>query len=143
MMTVLLTGNVGQDPEVRATSSGMTVLRLRVASNDRQQVDGQWQDVATWVSVDVVGKRAENLSRVIQKGTKVNIRGTLQQRAYARKDGSKGFALDCRADGVEILSGGKPFHERTQAPRAEKPEFDHDHTYSMGHGGDDGNDIPF
>ena len=145
MIHAVIVGNIGQEPELRSTAGGMSVLRLRVAANNRQQVDGEWRDVPTWVSVDLVGKRAESLSKVAQKGTRVAVRGVLYQREYARKDGSKGLALDCRADDVELLGGGKPAGEARPAPRAERPEFDHDHTYSMGFsaGNDDGSDIPF
>ena len=52
---VMLIGNVGNDPEIRATSSGARVAKLSVATNrswsDRsgqQQEKTEWHDIVVW-----------------------------------------------------------------------------------------------
>jgi len=44
---VIITGNLTRDPELRATGSGMNVLKLGVAVNDRRknQSTGEWEEV--------------------------------------------------------------------------------------------------
>ena len=42
---VFLLGNVGKDPEIRATQGGMTIASFTLATADRQKgQDGQWTD---------------------------------------------------------------------------------------------------
>lgn len=57
--TVAISGNLGRDPELRATQTGTQVLRFSVCVNERRKVGDEWQDVPNWVDVTVFGKRAE------------------------------------------------------------------------------------
>jgi single-strand DNA-binding protein len=106
MIHAIVNGNLGADPETKSLPDGTTIVRLRVASSHRAKVNGEWGDVTTWVSVDVWGKRGETLARLLAKGSKVSVRGTLAVREYDKKDGSRGFSVECRADDVELMGGG-------------------------------------
>lgn len=103
MIHATVIGNLGKDPERRNMGDGTAVLRLTVASNSRQKVGNEWKSVPTWVSVDLVGKRAESLANILHKGSQVAVRGSLALREYDRRDGTKGQSLDMRADEVELL----------------------------------------
>ena len=67
---VTITGNLTRDPEVRSTQSGMAIMRLGVAVNDRRknQQTGEWEDVPNFIDCVMFGTRAENVSRYIRKG---------------------------------------------------------------------------
>ncbi len=62
---VMLLGNLGADPELKMTSGGQAVLKLRLATSetylDRNKVR---QERTEWHSVVVWGKRAEALGKV-------------------------------------------------------------------------------
>lgn len=150
-------GHLGADAELRYTDSGMAVLRLRVAVQDRQKVEGEWKDVPIWCSVDVVGKRAESLAKVnLKKGSRVTVRGTLHQRRYERRDG-KGWdaSLDVRADDVGLVGDRRETSQAAHAPRQAEVEttqarrtpepvqqgFGNDDAYADGFGANE--DIPF
>ncbi len=46
---VILVGNVGQDPEVKYTASGVPAAKLSVATNERfKDRNDQWQDRTEW-----------------------------------------------------------------------------------------------
>ncbi len=46
---VLLLGNVGKDPEIRATAGGMTIASFTLATADRQKdAQGNWADKTEW-----------------------------------------------------------------------------------------------
>jgi len=140
MIHAVVRGSLGADAELRFTDGGLAILRFRIASNDRQQVDGEWRDVPTWVSVDVVGKRAEGLSKVLTRGYGVLASGPLQQREFVRKDGTKGTSLDLRANEIELLgppknTGGVRGERQLQQPAASQ-------TTARSGGGGFGADVP-
>jgi len=134
MIHAVVNGNLGADPETKSLPDGTTVVRLRVASSHRAKVNGEWGDVTTWVSVDVWGKRGETLARLLTKGSKVSVRGTLAVREYDKKDGSRGFSVECRADDVELMGGGAG--KRGDSGHAQTAA-------SSGHYDDDASSIPF
>ena len=105
MIHVVVNGNLGADGEIKALPSGGSVLRLRVASSDRDKVDGDWTDVTTWVTVAVFGTRVESLARLCVKGTKISARGKLAVREYDKRDGSRGYSVEVKADDVELMGG--------------------------------------
>ncbi len=103
MIHAVVIGNLGADPELKYGQDGTPILNLRVAASSRQKVDGEWKDVATWCSVAVFGKRGESLAKILDKGTRVAVRGALSVREYDKRDGGRGYSIDVRADEVELL----------------------------------------
>ncbi len=103
---VVITGNLTRDPELRSTGSGMSVLKLGVAVNDRRknQQSGEWEDVPNFVDVTVFGARGEALSRFLNKGSKVAIEGKLRWSQWENPQGEKRSKLEVIADEVEFLS---------------------------------------
>lgn len=105
---VMLLGNLGADPELRSTNSGESVLRLRLATNERYlDRDKNWQDRTEWHSVVVWGKRAEALHRILSKGSNLFIEGSLRTSSYDDKEGVKRYKTEIVAKEI-ILTGGKP-----------------------------------
>ncbi len=103
---VVITGNLTRDPELRSTNSGMSVLKMGVAVNDRRknQQTGEWEDVPNFVDVTVFGARGEALSRFLNKGSKVAIEGKLRWSQWENPQGEKRSKLEVIADEVEFLS---------------------------------------
>ena len=130
---VVITGNLTRDPELRSTGSGMSVLKLGVAVNDRRknQQSGEWEDVPNFVDVTVFGARGEALSRFLSKGSKVAIEGKLRWSQWENPQGEKRSKLEVVADEVEFLSsrdgGSTGGYSGQSAPAPE----------------DDGEEIPF
>ena len=103
---VMLLGNLGQDPELRMTSGGQAVLKLRLATSetylDRNKVR---QERTEWHSVVVWGKRAEALSKFLTKGSRIFVEGGLRTSSYDDKEGHKRYRTEIVAQNI-ILSGG-------------------------------------
>ena len=103
---VMLLGNLGQDPELRMTSGGQAVLKLRLATSetylDRNKVR---QERTEWHSVVVWGKRAEALSKFLTKGSRIFVEGGLRTSSYDDKEGHKRYRTEVVAQNI-ILSGG-------------------------------------
>jgi primosomal replication protein N len=57
---VILVGNLGKDPEVKYTPSGMAVARFTLATNERyKDKDGNWQDKTEWHNLVAFQRTAE------------------------------------------------------------------------------------
>lgn len=103
---VILLGTLGADPEFRATQGGQGLLRIRMATNESFVKEGRRETRAEWHTVVVWGKRAEALSKILQKGRTVMVEGKLQTRSWEDKDGNKRYSTEVNAWNV-ILCGGR------------------------------------
>lgn len=115
--SVIITGNVTRDAELRYTAAQKPVLGFTVACN-RQGQDGQ--SAADFFPVVLWGKSAEALEKYLTKGKSVLVKGRLQTRSYETKTGEKRNVTEIIADsfgGVELLGGG----ERAQGGYTQQP----------------------
>ena len=103
---VMLTGNLTRDCELRTTASGSTVLSFGIAVNDRRKnQNGEWEDYANFVDLNLFGRRAEALAQYLTKGTKVAIEGKLHYSSWEdRNGGGRRSKLDVNVDEIEFLS---------------------------------------
>src|SRR5512145_351244 len=105
---VMLFGNLGADPELRTTSGGQAVLKLRLATSesylDRNRTR---QERTEWHSVVVWGRRAEALSRILNKGSRLFVEGAIRTSTYDDKEGNKRYRTEIVANNI-ILGGGAP-----------------------------------
>lgn len=101
---VVLTGNLTKDPELRQTGSGLSVLSIRLAFNDRRknQSTGEWENVPNFIDVTVFGSRGEALARYLQKGTAIGVDGRLRWREWETPDGAKRQAHEVIADDIDF-----------------------------------------
>lgn len=111
---VNISGNLGTEPELRATSGGMAVLSFQVAVSDRvKQQDGTWTDRPNWVSCTMFGTRAEKLAQYLHKGMKVAIEGKLRYSQW-EKDGQRRSKLEVIAEELEFMSRQDGGQQQTQ-----------------------------
>lgn len=108
MNLVVISGNLTRDPDMRQTASGMEILKLGVAVNDRaKNKDGEWEDVPNFFDVTVFGKRASTLSGRLAKGAKVHISGRLKWSQW-EKGGEKRSKVEIIANDVEFDRKAEP-----------------------------------
>jgi single-strand DNA-binding protein len=104
---VMLLGNLGADPELRMGASGTAVLKLRLATTETYlDKSNTRQEKTEWHSVTVFGKRAEGLSKILNKGSRIFIEGKLSTSTY-EKDGEKRYRTEIIAQGVYLAGGGR------------------------------------
>lgn len=103
---VVISGNLTRDPELRSTSSGMAVLSLRMAVNDRRKNSqtGEWEDAPNYVDVTVFGQRGESLARFLSKGSKIAVDGKLRWSEWESQQGDKRSKLEVIADDIDFMS---------------------------------------
>lgn len=103
---ITLIGNLGRDPEMRYTPTGVPVTSFTVAVNRRwTSQDGQLQDKTTWFRVTAWRKLAENASQYLTKGSKVLVVGTVEDpQAYIDREGQPRASLEVTAQDIRFLS---------------------------------------
>lgn len=104
---VTISGNLGRDPELRSTASGMQVLSFAMCVSTRQKVGGEWKDKPNWIDVTFFGNRAESVSGYLQKGSHVTVAGRLNQRTWETKDGQNRSKLEVICDDIDFHGGGR------------------------------------
>lgn len=102
---VVISGNLTRDPDLRSTQSGMSVLGIGVAVNDRRKnpVSGEWEDYPNFVDCIMFGARAAAVAEHLTKGAKVVIEGKLRWSQWER-DGQKRSKLEVIVDELEFMS---------------------------------------
>ena len=85
---VMLIGNVGSDPEIRATSGGARVAKLSLATNrswsDRS---GQQQEKTEWHRLTFFGRLVEIVEQYVKKGDRLYVEGRIE---YSQTEGEGG-----------------------------------------------------
>ena len=125
MNIVMLTGNLGRDPEIRTTTNGTTVANMTIATTERYKGETQTE----WHRLVAFGKTGEIAGEYLKKGSKVGIQGKIQTRTW-EKDGQKQYTTEIVVDRLEFLDS-KPRQEG-HTPPASQPGAE-----------DDDMDVPF
>ena len=103
---VILLGNLGADPELRMTNGGTAVLNIRLATSETYlDRNKQRQERTEWHRVVIWGKRAEALGKILTKGDRILVEGSLRTSSYDDKDGNKRYTTEIVATNI-VLSGG-------------------------------------
>jgi len=104
---VILLGNVGKDPEIRATASGMTVANFSIATTDRiKGQDGQYTDKTEWHNLVAFQRTAEIIRDYVKKGNKLYVEGRLQTSSWDDKtSGQKKYKTEIIVSDLSLLSG--------------------------------------
>ncbi len=101
---VILIGNLGKDPELRYTSSGVAVASFSVATNESwKDPEGNTQERTQWHNIVAWRKLAEICGEYLKKGGKIYLEGRLQYRNYDDKSGVKRSVTEIVMDQMLML----------------------------------------
>ena len=134
---ITLIGNLGNDPEMRYTPSGVPVTSFSLAVTKRWTgQDGQRQEKTLWFRVSAWRKTAENVNQYLTKGSKVLVVGELEEaRAYTDREGNLRAALEVTAQNIQFLTPRGEQHGGAPVPAGAPGMADN--------GGMSDEDIPF
>jgi len=104
---VILLGNVGKDPEVRSTASGVQVASFTLATSDRQKdAQGNWQERTEWHNLKAFNRTAEIVRDYVKKGSKLYIEGKITTNSWDDKEtGQKRYRTEIIVNDLSLLSG--------------------------------------
>ena len=102
---VTLIGNVGVDPEVRTTESGVKVARVRLATTERMfnRQTNEATEHTEWHTITLWRSLADVVDRFVRKGSQIYIEGRLRTREWTDKDNIKRYTTEIMADDMKLL----------------------------------------
>ena len=105
---VMLIGNLGSDPELRFTPSGVQVANFSLATSESwTDKSGERQERAEWHRIVLWRRLAEVAGQYLKKGSKIYIEGKLQTRSWEDQNGQKRYTTEVVANSMEMLDGGQ------------------------------------
>lgn len=101
---ITVTGNIGNDPELRVTPQGSSVTSFSVANTPRVKKNNDWEDGETvWYRCFVWGKDATGAATELRKGTRVFLQGRFTVDTYVDKEGLERKALEINVDSYGVI----------------------------------------
>lgn len=109
---VMLIGNVGNDPEIRALASGARVAKLSLATNrswsDRS---GQQQEKTEWHRLTFFGRLVDIVEQWVHKGDRLYVEGRIEYSQTQDDQGGVRYWTDVVINEMVMLGatgGGSP-----------------------------------
>lgn len=144
---VILVGNIGQEPQVRTMGSGQKVVSFSLATSDRwrDRSTGEQKEQTEWHRVVIFNPNLVDVAeRMLQKGTKLYLEGSLRTRKWQNQSGADVFTtevvLNPFGGQMVILSGAKTMDGMGSDYTASAPTSAPREEISVS---DIGDDIPF
>jgi single-strand DNA-binding protein len=94
---VILVGNLGRDPEVRATQDGRELANLAIATSEswKDRNSGERKERTEWHRVVIFNEGLVGIAKnYLRKGSKVYIEGQLATRKWTDKDGAEKYSTE-------------------------------------------------
>ena len=110
MNKLILMGRLTADPEVRYTQDSKAVASFNFAVNRR--FDKENSDFFRCVAF---GKTAEGIEKMVKKGTKLVVAGSIQNNNYTDKNGVKRYEMQVIVDEFEFCESKGVSATNTQA----------------------------
>jgi single-strand DNA-binding protein len=138
---IILIGNLGQDPELRYTSSGVAVASFSMATSESwKDQDGNAQEKTQWHKLVAWRKLAEIVGEYLKKGSKVYVEGRIQYRSYDDKNGVKRDITEIVVDQMLMLDSKGASHTNASSAGSAAPSLQQPVEES---GPDKVDDLPF
>lgn len=119
---VVLAGNLGRDPELRTTKTGMSVCEVGLAINNKRKEGEDWKTETIWLDVTFWDNTAELLCQYCRKGSCILVEGRLTEDRWQDKEGNKRSKIKVTANRLQFLdrkeAGGQPTSQPTALPPA-------------------------
>lgn len=110
---VILVGNVGQDPEIRATQNGKEIANLSLATSDswKDKSTGEKKENTQWHRIVIFNENLVNVVKsYIKKGSKLYVEGSLQTRKWTDSNGVEKYSTEVvlqNFNGTIVMLGNK------------------------------------
>ncbi len=119
----ILIGNLGKDPEIRYTPSGLGVANFNIATSETwTNKEGQKETRTEWHRIVAFGKLAEICGEYLSKGRQVYIEGRIQTRDWEDQSGVKRYTTEIVASQMLML-GSREFGDTSRSQSPPVPDF--------------------
>lgn len=97
---IILTGNLGQDPEMSYTKNGKPVTKFSLGVHQGKEKPTMWVNVECW------NELAEQCNEKLNKGTRIEVTGRLVQDVWTDREGKKRYTFKTVAQTIHALKRG-------------------------------------
>ena len=120
---VILIGNLGSDPEVRYTPSGVAVAQFNIATSEewKDKDSGEKRERTEWHRIVAWRRLGEICGEYLSKGQQVYVEGRIQTNTWEDKEGNKRYTTEIIANTVQFL--GKRESSESARPRSTTPAY--------------------
>lgn len=94
-------GRFTDNPQLKKTNNGTSVLTFTLAVDRRYQKQGEEKQV-DYIDCVAWKNTAETIAKYFLKGNKIGVVGNIQTRSYEDKNGNKRKATECVIDGFDF-----------------------------------------
>lgn len=112
MNKVILIGRLTKEPELRTTSTGVSVVANSIAVN-RKFKNQNGEIEADFINFVAFGATAELIGDYVDKGHLLGIEGRIQTRNYQNENGDKVYVTEVVAENIYFLQGKKEQKQET------------------------------
>ena len=120
---VTLVGNLGQDPELKYTTSGKATTTLSLATSEKWVGnDGQMQEKTEWHRVVLWEKMAENAAKYLRKGSMVLFVGKNATRCWEDQQGVKKYTTEIIAKEMKFIGGNQQGQQNHAPAQQARPQ---------------------
>ena len=107
---VTLIGRLVKKPELRESEGGLNYLKATIAvQSNYKNKDGDYE--VEFLEFTAFGKTAQNLAKYCDKGSMINVLGSLSNNVYTDKKGINHYQISIIANQVNFLSRGNKKEE--------------------------------
>lgn len=118
MRKMIVSGHLGNDPEIKTTNRGTQYTTFRIANHEYTDAEG----VTYWFTVTVWDINLQNFCKSLKKGSLVYVDGELTDRTYtSNKTGQVDVGRDLRATAIYFGQGGKRDDDTQTTPAQAAP----------------------
>jgi len=115
----ILSGRIGNEPELKYTPKGTAVLKLTLAvDKSYKDTNDQWVNETSWLDCVAWAKTAEFAAKQIHKGSPVIVEGRIDARTW-EAEGKKGKTVEIIVESIQCLEkkgDNPPASQRDEMP---------------------------
>lgn len=113
---VILIGNMVADPELKQSTSGISVCSFNIAVNRRFKNENGQQE-CDFITIVAWRQQAEFVCKYFKKGKPILVCGQLQTRTWTDNQGNKRYATEVVADEVSFVGNNDAATETKSQPQ--------------------------
>ncbi len=122
---VILIGRLVKKPELRESEGGLNYLKATIAVQSHyKNKDGDYE--VEFIEFTAFGKVAQNTAKYCDKGSMINIVGSLSNNVYTDKKGINHYQMSLIANKINFLSKN---NKKEEIPME---EFNDDEVFTLG-----------
>ena len=105
---VRLSGNLGQDPEVKYFDNGRAKAEFSIAVNEKyiDKKSGEKKEHTEWVSIVAWDNVAQFVEKLLRKGSRIIVDGKIRSESWKDKDGNTRYKTFVLLDEFQMEGAG-------------------------------------